>query len=188
MTVQPRPSPPTYEDLRALPPQARAEILHGEIIMTPSASARHNLTARRLANDLDTAAGGFGFTAVTDVDVAWPATDEFTRPDVVVVSTAVAESTELPLTERPVVVVEVLSPSSAGRDFVTKRRTARAAGVPEYWVVNPETHEIVRHTLVDDSYEEHFVEPGEEEKVESLPFPYTIRPEVLGPAPERPAP
>jgi Putative restriction endonuclease len=112
MTVQPRPSPPSYEDLRALPPQARAEILHGEIIMSPPASAH----------------------------------------------------------------------------LVTKRRTAQAAGVPEYWIVNPETYEIVRHTLVGGSYEEHFVEPGQEEKVESLPFPYTLRPEVLGPAPDRPAP
>ncbi len=183
MGIQPRHDLPTYDDLRALPPEARAEILDGEIIMSPSANPRHNLVALLLATDLAAAGLPTGFRAIMDVDVAWPVTGEVTRPDVLVVPRAVAESTQLPITERPVVVVEILSPGSAGRDFVTKRRTAQAAGVPEYWVVNPETHEIVRHTLVEGSYEEHFVEPGQEEKIETLPFPYTLRPDVLGTAP-----
>jgi Uma2 family endonuclease len=187
MSVQPRHDPPTYDDLKDLPPETRAEILDGEIIVTPSASPRHNDVAYELMADLNGSARPRGYKAVYDLDVLWPHSGEVTRPDVLVVTATTASSADLPVTERPVVVVEVLSPSSAGRDFVQKRRTAELAGVPEYWVVNPETHEIARHTLVDGRYDARLLEPGDEEKVDTLPFEYTLRPAVLGPLPsERP--
>ena len=115
MSVQPRHDPPSHDDLRALPPDARAEILDGEIIMPPSANPRHNLIARLLATDLDSTALASGYRSITDVDVQWPATARVTRPDVLVVTRPVAESTELPITERPVLVIQSLSPSRATR-------------------------------------------------------------------------
>jgi len=178
MTPNPAEARATYEDLRRLPEDVHAEI-DGGVIVTPSANPRHNRLAYLLERDLDTGCGGAGFAALHDVDVPW-ADGSVTRPDVLVVTQAAAGATELPLREVPVVVVEVLSPSSALREFVAKPRLAAAGGVPEYWVVDPEGHEVARHALVDGAYHSEIVTPGEEVVVDTLPFAYELRPDVLG--------
>jgi len=42
----------------------------------------------------------------------------------------------------PVLVVEILSPSTRRRDHVQKRALYLDAGVAEYWIVDPERREI----------------------------------------------
>jgi len=42
----------------------------------------------------------------------------------------------------PTLVVEILSPSTAGRDFTSKMDLYREAGVQEYWIVDPSAREI----------------------------------------------
>ena len=185
MTTVPLDHPATYEDLKNLPDDVRAEILDGEITVVPSATPRHNLLAALLWSDLHVAASTAGYGAVQDVDVLWQPSGRVTRPDVLVVTSAVANGTELPVHEVPVVVVEVVSPDDPGRDFVKKARIAADAGVPEYWVVDPGTLEVYRHVLVEGRYDVQVVGTDEEQPVEGLPFPYVLRPAVLL-TPQRP--
>ena len=49
----------------------------------------------------------------------------------------------------PLLAIEVLSPSTAARDRGTKRRIYQAAGVGEYWVVDPDARIVERWTPVD---------------------------------------
>jgi Uma2 family endonuclease len=42
----------------------------------------------------------------------------------------------------PDIIVEILSPGSAKRDLSAKRAVYQAAGVPEYWIVDPESAAI----------------------------------------------
>jgi Uma2 family endonuclease len=44
-------------------------------------------------------------------------------------------------------VVEILSPSNANYDLLTKRELYRRCGVPEYWIVFPDEHKILQLTL-----------------------------------------
>ena len=53
----------------------------------------------------------------------------------------------------PDVVVEILSPGTARRDLGIKRDTYQAAGVPEYWIVDPESRSVEVLTLVEQRYE-----------------------------------
>ncbi len=46
--------------------------------------------------------------------------------------------------------IEVLSPSTAQQDRVKKRRLFAGAGVPEYWIVDPEVRVIERWRPGDD--------------------------------------
>lgn len=179
-STTPAARPATYDDLRALPSDVRAEIIDGEVVVSPSPTARHNQVSKALARDLDAAALDHGYESVQDVDVQWVPSGQVTRPDVFVVTTDVASSTDLPVREVPVVVVELLSPDSAARDFVKKPRLAAAAGVAEYWVVDPASGEVYRHTLADGRYDVEVVAPGDEVSIDTLPFPYTLRPDVLG--------
>lgn len=52
-------------------------------------------------------------------------------------------------------VIEVVSPDDPSRDLVDKRREYAQAGIPEYWIVNPQTDSITVLQLRHDCYVEH---------------------------------
>ncbi len=52
-------------------------------------------------------------------------------------------------------VVEVVSPDDLKRDLVDKRREYAQAGIPDYWIVNPQTATITVLALQADRYVEH---------------------------------
>ena len=54
-------------------------------------------------------------------------------------------------------VVEVVSPDKPERDLVHKRSEYAEAGIPEYWIVNPETETITVLVLDGNVYVEHGV-------------------------------
>jgi Uma2 family endonuclease len=54
-------------------------------------------------------------------------------------------------------VVEVISPDDPKRDLVRKRREYARAGIPEYWIINPATEQILVLRLAGTTYVEHGV-------------------------------
>jgi Uma2 family endonuclease len=52
-------------------------------------------------------------------------------------------------------VVEIVSPDDPERDTIDKRADYAEAGIPEYWLVEPETESITVLTLVGKRYAEH---------------------------------
>ncbi len=52
-------------------------------------------------------------------------------------------------------VLEVVSPDDPERDWVQKRADYARAGIPEYWIVDPQQERIAILTLVDRIYAEH---------------------------------
>nr|WSZ98092.1 Uma2 family endonuclease [Streptomyces sp. NBC_00857] len=108
------------------------EIVDGMVVVSPSASKRHNRLARILANALDAAAGP-DWNADTDFDVRLqdvPLTNR--RPDVVVYR---AETIDLTPTrpEHVLLVIEVVSPGSETTDRIVKVDQYAKAGIPFYW-------------------------------------------------------
>ncbi|MEZ0065046.1 Uma2 family endonuclease [Streptacidiphilus sp. MAP12-20] len=113
---------------------AGIEIVDGMVVVSPSASKRHNRLARILANTLDQA-GDTTWNADTDFDVRLqdvPLTNR--RPDVVVYR---ADSIDVSPTrpEHVLLVVEVVSPGSETTDRVVKVDQYAKAGIPFYWRV-----------------------------------------------------
>jgi Uma2 family endonuclease len=54
-------------------------------------------------------------------------------------------------------VIEVATPDDPERDLVTKRREYAQAGIPEYWIVDPQAETITVLRLEDATYVEHGV-------------------------------
>lgn len=113
---------------------AGIEIVDGMVLVSPSASKRHNRLARLLANALDAAAGP-GWNADTDFDVRLqdvPLNNR--RPDVTVYR---AESIDVTPTrpEHVLLVVEVVSPGSETTDRIVKADQYAKAGIQFYWRV-----------------------------------------------------
>lgn len=53
----------------------------------------------------------------------------------------------------PDLVAEVLSPSTAARDRGVKQRRYAAAGVPHYWILDPDTHTLEAYRLREGGYD-----------------------------------
>src|SRR3954452_19173660 len=111
---------------------AGIEIVDGMVLVSPSASKRHNRLARLLANALDVAAGP-EWNADTALDVRLqdvPLNNR--RPDVTVYR---ADTIDLTPTrpEHVLLVVEVVSPGSETTDRIVKADQYAKAGIPFYW-------------------------------------------------------
>ena len=168
----------TYEDLVDLPDDGRRyELIDGSLVVTPAPGTTHQLVVAALCRLLweGRRAGTVVLPAPVDF-VPHPATS--LQPDVVVVEEA--EVGEARLTRMPLLVVEVVSPSSRRHDLGSKRLAYAAAGVPSYWVVDPEppvTFTALR--LAGDDYELVAEVSGEEEFVAEEPFTVSVVPARL---------
>ncbi|GAB4578479.1 MAG: Uma2 family endonuclease [Anaerolineales bacterium] len=59
--------------------------------------------------------------------------------------------------ETPDLVMEVVSDSNRNHDLITKRNEYAKAGIPEYWIVDPETRTIIVLSLDGEKYTENGV-------------------------------
>lgn len=137
----------TAARVRALPDDGkRYECIDGVLVVTPSPRTPHQRVVIALAAALyqyvERHRVGEAFTSPSDITLD-PHT--LVQPDVFVVPYLDGRRfrtwDEIPL---PMLVVEVLSPSTARVDRGIKRRRFQRAGVPEYWIVDAEAALIER--------------------------------------------
>ncbi|MHB8264015.1 MAG: Uma2 family endonuclease, partial [Acidimicrobiales bacterium] len=79
----------------------------------------------------------------------------------------------------PLVVVEVLSPSTTIYDSTEKRARYESLGVPAYWIVNPATPSITVMRLMDGCYVEVAQAQGAETCEIDWPYPVSATPDDL---------
>jgi Uma2 family endonuclease len=146
MSVKARLSGSTYEDYCHFPDDGRRhELIGGEHYVTPAPSTRHQRIVIKLARLIDAHASeyGLGMVLVAPTDVILSDTD-VVQPDVLFVATAhLGRVAEHGVLGAPDLTIEILSQATRRVDEVEKRKLYEAAGVAEYWVVDPEL-EIVK--------------------------------------------
>ena len=139
------------------------EFVRGEVIMYSPAAAEH----QRLVGFLVRLIGGFCEIKGWGEVLTGPAAirllpDVIREPDIFVLPPEeVPKAKGVPLEVRPTLVIEVTSPATRTIDLVEKAQDYAAAGVPEYWVVDPERREVALHRLVGEEYEGKRVKGGE---------------------------
>jgi Uma2 family endonuclease len=105
---------------------------------------------RRLADYVEQASLGEVFVAPLDVELA---PDKVVQPDLLVVlRSGQAIVTESRIIGAPDLIVEVASPSTASYDRREKWNAYAAAGVVEYWIVDPSAQTIEVLVLEQGSY------------------------------------
>ena len=143
----------TIEELLALPEDGlRHELLDGVHAVTPAPSYAHQSVLSRLYSQLsrtvETHSGWQILWSPADI-VLGPRT--LVQPDLFVIrhdpERAPASWREVGV---PVLAIAVLSPSTAARDRVVKRRLYQEAGVSEYWIVDIDSRVIERWRREDD--------------------------------------
>lgn len=129
-----------YSDYARLPDDGnRYEVIDGELLVTPAAGPLHQRASFRLQMLLDAYVEGQGLgVMIDDVDLLFQ-TGQFLRPDILVVPTTSRPGiTKRGIEMAPLLVVEILSPTSSSIDLVRKPARYGDFGIPEYWVLDPE--------------------------------------------------
>ena len=135
----------TYDDYAALPADGnRYEIVNGVLYMSPSPSWSHQEIVGRffryLSSYAETAGIGGAFVAPLDVELA---PNTVFQPDVVVLLKASHKKLkERHIVGAPGLAVKVVSPTSETHDRYRKIPAYARAGVPEYWIVDPDSRTV----------------------------------------------
>jgi Uma2 family endonuclease len=146
--------PLTYDDLEAYDDDRyRYEIIFGELVVSPSASPSHAQIVARLslafgnANDKR----NLGEVWTSPVDVELPL-NNVVVPDLIFISHETIRIAKNHVVVAPELAIEVVSPSSRRRDYITKRLLYENAGIKEYWIVDPVKKVVEVLALVDGRY------------------------------------
>ncbi len=113
----------------------RYELVDGALLVTPAPGFRHQTCVLALGMLLRSARGDGHQVVIAPFDVRLSASTVL-QPDVLVARTD--DLTEARLEGAPVLAVEVLSGSTRLTDLGTKRLVFEEAGVPAYWLVDPD--------------------------------------------------
>lgn len=149
----------TYDDLLQFPEDVRAEVLAGEVVVTPSPLPRHSsiqrAAGRFLGGPFDDDDGPGGWWIFVEVDVRFGPHD-IVRPDL---AGWRRERLPKPGKVRPIDVApdwicEIISPSTAAIDRVKKRQLYARGGVPFYWMIDPDARVLEALTLRDQTWTE----------------------------------
>jgi Uma2 family endonuclease len=171
--------PWTVEELFRLdlPEGYRFEILNGSLLVSPSPSVPHCRVADDLADTLKRQAPSHLRVSGVGFSMSIAGGRSYLIPDVSVMVERASRKQALTLLPPDLLlVIEVLSPSNARNDLLAKRAEYADAGVPHYWIVDPDRKTLTVLTL--DSAHESYAEtvvvrPGQPWKTEE-PFPLTL--------------
>lgn len=141
----------TRADYDRLPEGAHAQLIEGELVMTPTPTPWHErLVVRlivRLENFFGPDSGDRVLGSEVEITVGRPPDEEVVQPDVVVLpegTTATGRHWKPPT---PILVAEILSPSTQRYDRSAKLRIFATAAVKEVWLLDPVTETIEVHDL-----------------------------------------
>jgi Uma2 family endonuclease len=122
-------------------PEERRELLDGELLLTPSATRKHQLVVKRLgANLYQAELAGYGEYWPAPFDVYLDQIN-VTQPDLIFVAPQHREAVhEDKMFGVPDLIVEVLSPTTAhidrGRSRKGKLGIYERFGLPSYWIID----------------------------------------------------
>ena len=173
----PRSRPLTYADLDDMPDDGhRYELVDGTLIVTPAPRTIHQRVVLHLATLLKASCPPELEVFVAALDIVL-SDHTVMQPDVLVARRS--DLTERNLPAAPVLAVEVLSPSTRHIDLGTKRLAFEAAGVPSYWVADPDEPSLTVFELEGASYREVALVAGGDTWEATRPFPVHVRPADL---------
>lgn len=146
----------TYEEYQALVESSdqRYELIGGEVYLLVSPSYSHQVVVNEIAwrfhnffkdkpcqsltSPLDVRLFGFATKFEEDPNVV--------QPDIVVI----CDKDKIQNGEYhgvPTLIVEVLSPSTKGKDLAAKLQLYFKSGVSEYWIVDPEERQVLHYSF-----------------------------------------
>ncbi len=153
----------TYDDGT----NTRFELVDGVLVEMSLGTGKHGRAIYRLAKRLETAAKNLGtdwlaIQGLVGIETDVPGKNDHVRiPDITIlpesqwdaIGDRSGSATIFQDEPAPIVVVEVLSPSTKSIDLNEKRAEYVKRGIPEYWIVDPDRELVQVGTLTDGAYQ-----------------------------------
>jgi len=167
----------TEDDLAKMPEDGhRYELLEGTLLVSPAPSIAHQTCVTSLVVLLHGARLPAHTVLPAPLDLRLSRLTVL-EPDVLVARKA--DLTPARVEGPPLLVVEVLSPSTRHIDLGAKRLAYEAAGVPAYWLVDPDLPNLTVLELDAGRYVERATVAGDEPFHATFPFDVTVVPARL---------
>ena len=148
----------TVEDYMQLPDDLRVELIEGEFFMSPSPSYRHQSIIVNLVRLLIAYVRPRQLGKILCAPFDCILSDEnVVQPDVLFVATHNLGKIRERLFGVPDLAIEVLSPYNSERDRIVKRDLYLEFGLPEYWIVDPESKTIEVRTIQAGKWQMHAI-------------------------------
>ena len=113
------------------------ELIDGVVMMSPRPALKHQLVAANLHDAISPIVKKLGCYALSEIELALD--NDYIVPDMSVICDDISSLLEAARYKKaPLIVIEIISPSSVSRDYVTKRYKYEQLGIQEYWIVSPE--------------------------------------------------
>lgn len=140
----------TIDDIYALPDGQRAELIDGQIFYMAPPSWTHQKISGYLYNEIyNYIKSSGGNCQVLSAPFAVflnknndNCNDIYLEPDLSVICD-ISKLDEKGCHGAPDWIIEIVSPSSRPRDYITKMIMYHTAGVREYWIVDPQEHSVM---------------------------------------------
>ncbi len=130
----------TIDDIYALPDGQRAELIDGQIYYMSPPSWSHQKISRKLhqaiANYIDSNNGKCEALAAPFAVFLNKDDVNYVEPDISVICD-LSKLDDKGCHGAPDWIIEIVSPGSKSRDYMTKLFKYRTAGIREYWIVDP---------------------------------------------------
>ena len=111
------------------------ELIDGLMMMSPRPAAKHQVINGNLYSELRHKLKGGRCIPIPEIDLVLEGNNLI--PDLMVICNE--DITDMKRYEKPpLIAIEIVSPTSASRDHIIKRRKYEQLGIQEYWIVSPE--------------------------------------------------
>lgn len=147
----------TIADIDALPEGTKAELIDGRLFFDTAPTLTHQDIVGFLHGTIWSyirVKGGKCKVFISPIDVQLNADDIYNlvQPDVAVVCDRDKLSDGKRCKGAPDWIMEVVSPSTKTRDYLTKLNKYQTAGVREYWIVDPEKEKVMVYNFETQDY------------------------------------
>lgn len=166
-----------WADLRDLPDDGlRYELVHGQLLVTPGPRLSHQRTVGVISRLLEASRPPSHEVVFAPYD--WLIDDHTVfEPDVMVIERRPED--RLFEDRPPLLVVEVISPSTSSTDLLLKRHEYAQGGAQHYLIVDPRIPQVTWLRLEGGEYVEVASASGEEAMELDEPWPFVLRPADL---------
>lgn len=148
----------TYDEMVTELPETNqpTELWNGEIVRSPAPQPYHQEIVLNFAHRLKdfAAKGKLGKVYVSPVEVVLTQ-KRVVQPDVLFISKARLGIVKNYIDGVPDLAMEVISESSRQRDRIQKKALYEQCGLPEYWIIDPDSETIEVFALIKGVYQLH---------------------------------
>lgn len=110
------------------------EFIDGIVMMSPRPAAKHQYTSGNLYAELRNLLRGSDCSVIQEFELILE--NNVFVPDIMITCGDKFEGTRHETA--PFIAIEIISPSSASRDYLIKRHKYEQLGIQEYWIVSPD--------------------------------------------------